>query len=93
MEKNDSFDLNDTEFNKRLLDQICLWIENNSDHYICWAALSERFGLKQQDLQNLFNQYKQTTPMNYLHELREKRKKAFYLDKNRISPIFFKDDK
>ena len=92
MKENNSFDPNDMEGSKWLLDQICLWIDNNSDQNIGWAALLERFGLNQQELQNLFSQYKQTTPMNYIHELREKRKNAFYLDKTRISPIFFKED-
>jgi AraC-like DNA-binding protein len=92
MPEKKSFDPTDAEGNKRLLELICQWLENNLEHHIGWAALSEQFELSQEELQNLFNEYKKTTPMNYIHELRENKKKAYFIDKNRISPIFIQPD-
>jgi AraC-like DNA-binding protein len=76
---------------EQLTNELCRWIEQNLDCLIGWAELSEQTKLSQKELHALFIKYKKTTPMSFIHELRES-KKAKYFDKNRISPIFVKDN-
>ena len=74
--------------NKELLDDLCIYIKSNINSRIGWAELIARSTLNHKDLQYCFEKYMQTTPMTYIRKLREDNKKATYLDKTRITPIF-----
>ena len=79
--------------NKRLLEELCLWLEKNIDSTLGMQELIEKTNLSSTDIQFLFERYKQTTPMTYIRVLREDSvKKAMYLDKMRITPIFIEKD-
>ena len=79
--------------NKELLDNLCKWIDDNLDSNIGLAELVVQSKLNHKNLQYLFEKYKQTTPMTYVRKLRDARnKKASYLDKMRITPIFLDKD-
>ena len=80
--------------NKRLLEELCLWLEKNIDSTLGMQELIDKTNLSSTDIQYLFERYKQTTPMTYIRLLREDLvKKASYLDKMRITPIFLDKDK
>ena len=79
--------------NKRLLEELCLWLENNIDSTLGMQELIDKTNLSSTDIQYLFERYKQTTPMTYIRLLREDLvKKATYLDKMHITPIFIEKD-
>ena len=78
--------------NKELLDELCIWIVSNLNNDIGLAELVAQSKLSNKDLQYLFEKFKHTTPMTYIRKLREDNKKATYLDKTRITPIFIDRD-
>ena len=79
--------------NIRLLNDLCVWIEKNIDTTLGMQELIDKTNLSSTDIQFLFERYKQTTPMTYIHVLRQDSvKKASYLDKMRVTPIFIKRD-
>jgi transcriptional regulator GlxA family with amidase domain len=74
-----------------LLNDLCVWIEKNIDTTLGMQELIDKTNLSSTDIQFLFERYKQTTPMTYIRVLREDSvRKASYLDKMRITPIFIK---
>ena len=62
--------------NEKLLAELCLWIEKNIDSNIGWKELSSISKLTHTELQFLFDKYKQTTPMTYIHKQKEQIKKV-----------------
>ena len=78
--------------NKELLDDLCIYINSNINSHIGLAELVAQSKLSNKDLQYLFEKFKHTTPMTYIRKLREDNKKATYLDKTRITPIFIDRD-
>jgi len=84
------------EDNKKLLEDLCMWIEANLEATLGIQALVEYTKLSSTDIQYLFERYKQTTPMTYIRNRLEQEEniKKFMISKERISPIFInKDDK
>ena len=76
-----------------MLNDLCVWIEKNIDTTLGMQELIDKTNLSSTDIQFLFERYKQTTPMTYIRVLREDSvKKASYLDKMRVTPIFIKRD-
>jgi len=63
------------EDNKKLLSEVCAWIEKNIDTNIGWEALCLESELSHKELQFLFEKYLQTTPMMYIRKQREEIKK------------------
>ena len=62
--------------NLKLFAEICIWIDENINTDIGWKELSSRSDLSHSDLQFLFGKCKHTTPMTYIRQRREERKKA-----------------
>ena len=62
--------------NLKLFAEICFWIDENINTDIGWKELSSRSDLSHSDLQFLFGKCKHTTPMTYIRQRREERKKA-----------------
>ena len=84
------------EDNKKLLDDLCTWIEANLEATLGLQALVEYTNLSSTDIQYLFERYKQTTPMTYIRNRLEEKEnlKKLIISKERIAPIFIsKDDK
>jgi len=63
------------EVSRKLLDEICVWIDKNIETDIGWAALCEASELNHKQLQSLFDKYMQTTPMTYVRMRKEESKK------------------
>jgi len=56
--------------NRRLLDELCFWIDSHIDTKFGIKELVEKTNLSISDLQYLFEKYKQTTPMTYIRHKR-----------------------
>jgi transcriptional regulator GlxA family with amidase domain len=59
--------------NIKLIDELCLWIDNNLDTVLGLNELVKKSDLTNTDIQYLFEKYKHTTPMTYIRRMREKR--------------------
>ena len=81
MENNVTFDPFADTRNKQLLDELCIYISNNTHNNIGWAELVAQSKLSHTQLQYLFNKHLQTTPMTYIRKRREESNKVAYADK------------
>ena len=76
------------EDNKKLLDEICAWIDNNIETNIGWTELCKASELNHKELQILFDEYQHTSPMTYIRKRREesrKQKPSFIVTHNFLS--------
>jgi transcriptional regulator GlxA family with amidase domain len=87
--KNTSFEPNDDAGNRLLLEELCLWIKNNSDTFITWVELTSQSKLGMEELNYLFEKYMQTTPMGYVRQLQTEVKKTNLFDIHRVTPVFW----
>ena len=62
-------------FNLEKIEALCVWIEKNSDKSIGWEQLSTQSGLTHKELIALFKIQKNQTPMAYIKNVREQKKK------------------
>jgi AraC-like DNA-binding protein len=76
--------------NKALLDELCLWIDNNLNNEIGWAELVSESKLTHSELQFLFSKYLKITPMTYIRRRREENKKTSYFEKMISKPSLVK---
>ena len=56
---------------KERLDDLCTWLIEHLHEPLGWQTLTERSGLSHLDLQRLFLQYHQNTPMQWIRQQRE----------------------
>jgi transcriptional regulator GlxA family with amidase domain len=68
------------------LEDLCDWIENNSDSSIGWDDLTKQSGFSHNELINIFRLYKQIKPMAYIRKVRENKKNL--LSNNPQSQLF-----
>ena len=87
MENNVTFDPFGDTRNKQLLDELCIYISNNTHNNIGWAELVAQSKLSHTQLQFLFNKHLQTTPMTYIRKQREDSKKVAYADKVKYNSL------
>ena len=74
--------------NKKLLDEICVWIDKNIETNIGWTELCKVSELNHKELQILFDKYQQTSPMTYIRKRKEegrKQKPSFIVTPNFLS--------
>jgi transcriptional regulator GlxA family with amidase domain len=64
-----------TDFNSEKINALCVWIAENCDNPIGWTQLSKESGLTHQELISLFQILKRQTPMAYIMNVREQKKK------------------
>lgn len=83
-----------TEFSSVKTEALCVWIAENCDNIIGWAQLSKESGLTHQELIAVFKIYKHQTPMAYIMNVREQKKKDLprYPQAN-LFKMFSKKDK
>ena len=76
--------------NKKLVDELCAWIDSNLDTALGLNELVEKTKLSNKDIQYLFEKFKQTTPMTYIRKKRADResRKKYIISTERITPIF-----
>ena len=67
--------------NKQLLEELCVYISNNTHNNIGWTELVAQSKLSHTQLQYLFQKYFQTTPMTYIRKQREESNKVAYADR------------
>lgn len=77
--------------NKALLDELCLWIDNNLNNEIGWAELVSESKLSLSEIQFLFSKHLKTTPMTYIRMRREESKKTSYYEKMMFKSSLLKD--
>ena len=73
--------------NKQLLDELCIYISNNTHNNIGWTELVAQSKLSHTQLQYLFNKHLQTTPMTYIRKQREESNKVAYADKVKYNSL------
>ena len=87
MENNVTFDPFADTRNKQLLDELCIYISNNTHNNIGWTELVAQSKLSHTQLQFLFNKHLQTTPMTYIRKQREESNKVAYADKVKYNSL------
>ena len=61
--------------NNEKVEALCVWITENCDNTIGWGELSKQSGLSHKELISLFQIHKHQTPMAYIKNVREQKKK------------------
>ena len=64
-----------TVSNTEKIEALCVWITENCDSSIGWEQLSTKSGLTHKELISLFQIHKHQTPMAYIKNVREQKKK------------------
>ena len=64
-----------TASNAERIEALCVWIAENCDSSIGWEQLSKQSGLSHKELISLFQIHKHQTPMAYIKNVREQKKK------------------
>ena len=64
-----------TASNTERVEALCVWIAENCDSSIGWEQLSKQSGLSHKELISLFQIHKHQTPMAYIKNVREQKKK------------------
>ena len=60
--------------NAKRLEELCAWITENFDQTLGWTQLTNKSGFSKDQLVELFQLYKQVTPISFIRHVREQRK-------------------
>ena len=60
--------------NAKRLEELCVWITENFDQTLGWTQLTIKSGLSKEQLIELFQLYKQVTPLAFIRQVRLQRK-------------------
>ena len=60
--------------NAKRLEELCAWITENFDQTLGWTQLTKKSGFSKEQLVELFQLYKQVTPMAFIRQVRLQRK-------------------
>ena len=60
--------------NAKRLDELCVWITENFDQTLGWTQLTNKSGFSKEQLVELFQLYKQVSPMAFIRHVRLQRK-------------------
>ena len=60
--------------NAKRLEELCAWIAENFDQTLGWTQLTKKSGFSKEQLVELFQLYKQVTPMAFIRHVRQQRK-------------------
>ena len=60
--------------NAKRLEELCAWITENLDQTLGWTQLTNKSGFSKEQLVELFQLYKQVTPMAFIRQVRLQRK-------------------
>ena len=74
--------------NAKRLDELCVWITENFDQTLGWTQLTNKSGFSKEQLVELFQLYKQVTPMAFVRHVREQRKNN---QTNNLQPELFEN--
>ena len=62
--------------NAKKLEDLCAWITDQPEQTLGWTQLTQRSGFNKVQLIELFQLYKQQTPMAFIRQVREQKKKS-----------------
>ena len=60
--------------NAKQLEELCSWITENCEHTLGWSQLTQKSGFTKEQLAELFQLYKQITPMAFVRQVRQQHK-------------------
>ena len=80
-----------TASNSEKIEALCIWVAENCDSSIGWDQLSKQSGFSHKELITLFQLYKQQTPMAFIRQVREQKKKS--LPSHPQHALFLQNDK
>jgi transcriptional regulator GlxA family with amidase domain len=60
--------------NAKRLEELCAWITENFDQTLGWTQLTKKSGFSKEQLVELFQLYKQVTPMAFIRHVRQQYK-------------------
>jgi len=60
--------------NAKRLEELCVWITENFDQTLGWTQLKKKSGFSKEQLIELFQLYKQVTPIAFIRQVRLQRK-------------------
>jgi len=60
--------------NAKRLEELCAWITENIDQTLGWTQLTKKSGFSKEQLVELFQLYKQITPMAFIRHVRQQHK-------------------
>ena len=60
--------------NSKRLDELCAWIVENPDQTLGWSQMAQKSGFTKEQLFQLFQVYKQVTPMAFVRKVRQQHK-------------------
>jgi len=66
--------------NAKKLEELCAWISENSQQVLGWSQLIQQSGFTKEQLVELFQLYKQMTPLAFVRKVRQQHKKSHSLD-------------
>jgi len=61
-------------FNAKRLEEFCVWITENSEQTLGWSQLTQKSGFSKEVLIQLFQVYKQVTPLAFVRQVRQQHK-------------------
>ena len=60
--------------NAKRLEELCTWINENFEQTLGWTQLTNKSGFSKEQLIELFQLYKQVTPMAFIRHVRQQHK-------------------
>lgn len=60
--------------NAKKLEELCAWISENSQQTLGWSQLTHQSGFTKEQLIELFQIYKQVTPLAFVKQVRQQHK-------------------
>ena len=60
--------------NAKRLEELCTWINENFEQTLGWTQLTNKSGFSKEQLIELFQLYKQVTPMAFIRNVRQQHK-------------------
>ena len=60
--------------NAKRLEELCVWIIENPEQTLGWTQLTQKSGFSKAELIQLFQVYKQVTPLAFVRQVRQQHK-------------------
>ena len=60
--------------NAKRLEDLCTWIIENPEQTLGWSQLTQKSGFSKEELIQLFQVYKQVTPLAFVRQVRQQHK-------------------
>ena len=60
--------------NAKRLEELCVWIIENPEQTLGWSQLTQKSGFSKEELIQLFQVYKQVTPLAFVRQVRQQHK-------------------